>query len=320
MVPTLMLFVDGLRSSYHLEWGQESYLWFISIFFSFQYVCGLLTCKSKIEFITDIWHIIDLVSFMFFIVHSIIMWPASLQPVGFVVVRSLRMVKVTAIYDFRAIREDLEIYVETMKLAYISSGEMIGFTCFIIIFFSLLIFAFERGTYDPDMKKWIRDGDEDESPFSDLFNCMYFTIVTMTTLGFGDKCPTSYVGKVVACIAACTGICSLTFLINIIGECFEEVFREFIIDRSKRLEAERTLYIEKHVKKASNRLEKRQSKAGRSICPRVTTSSFYRRWCNRGNVNDLEQTTQKNLIMINSMLHILDDRSSADQMTMVSVS
>eukprot|EP00495_Collosphaeridae_sp_1-RS-2012_P000166 TRINITY_DN10025_c0_g1_i1.p1 TRINITY_DN10025_c0_g1~~TRINITY_DN10025_c0_g1_i1.p1 ORF type:complete len:59 (+),score=7.03 TRINITY_DN10025_c0_g1_i1:273-449(+) len=57
----------------------------------------------------------------------------------------------------------------------------------------------------------------------------------MTTLGYGDISPKSYVGRVVAMMAASMGIVNLTFLINIMGECFEEIFREFVL--KKRQEA-----------------------------------------------------------------------------------
>jgi len=96
---------------------------------------------------------------------------------------------------------------------------------FINLFLSTLVFAFERGKYDEDLKVWIRVGELSESPFSNFFNCCYFILVTGTTLGYGDMSPTSYVGKLIALSTVAIGLINITFFINTIGDWFEEVFR-----------------------------------------------------------------------------------------------
>jgi len=81
----------------------------------------------------------------------------------------------------------------------------------------------------------------------------------MTTLGYGDMSPKSYVGKVVALMSACAGLCNLTFLINLIGECFEEVFRKYVLDRNQRMVNEWPLYVDKHVTKVVKNLKMKRS-------------------------------------------------------------
>jgi hypothetical protein len=136
------------------------------------------------------------------------------------------------------------------------------------------MYVFERGSYDEDMGIWVRDdSDEKESPFSDLYNCIYFTVVTMTTLGYGDIFPKTYTGKVIALIAACAGICNLTFLINIIGECFEEMFREFVREKSRKADEELTLYIDKHIFRASNQIKAKQGRSIDRVLRSVSTRS-----------------------------------------------
>jgi hypothetical protein len=255
LIPTVCLCIQGIRPSFKLRWGEKPYFWIISTFFAFQYICGLLTCKSKKRFFQNFWHIIDLISFVPWMICNTIVSPRNWNPSGFVVFRTLRLLKLQAIFDIRNLREDLEIYTDTMKLVYTSYGAVTGFMLCMIFFFSLLIYVFERGSYED--KKWVRDGGE-ESPFSNIFDCIYFTVVTMTTVGYGDMSPKSYVGKVIALISACAGICNLTFLINIIGECFEEMFREFVRDKSRKAKEELTLYIDKHILRASNQLKVNQ--------------------------------------------------------------
>jgi len=245
MIPTICLFIEGVRLSYHIDWQWDEYFWIMSIFFAVQYVCGLLTCKSMKKFVKT--HVSDLISFIFWILYRTILDPGLMNPMGFVVFRTIRLVKLNAIIDLKRLRQDLEIYKQTLQLVYTSYGAVTGILLFMIIFFSLLAYAFERGSYYEETGIWVRDENEGESPFSELYNCVYFTVVTMTTLGYGDMYPKSYVGKAVALMSACVGICNLTFMINIIGECFEEMFRKFLLEKSRKTDAEMALYIEKRI-------------------------------------------------------------------------
>jgi len=134
------------------------------------------------------------------------------------------------------------------------------------------MYVFERGSYDPQMRIWVREKDEGESPFSNIYNCIYFTIVTMTTLGYGDMFPKSYVGKVISIFTACAGVCNLTFFINIIGDCFEEMFRESVLEKSRKTDAEMSLYIDKHVTRASNQLRAMQGRSTENNYQRMLRS------------------------------------------------
>jgi len=276
MIPTVYFCIEGLFPSFHPNWRKKEYYWMISIFFAFQYTCGVLTCKSKKRFVTNQWHIIDLVSFIFWILHNTIYIPGATDPTGFVVVRSLRAAKLHAIYDLGTIREDLDIYTQTIKLVYTSYGTVTGFMIWIIIFFSLLIYVFERGSWDEQLGIWVREKSEGESPFSNIYNCSYFVIVTMTTLGYGDMFPRSSVGKVIALVSVFAGLCNLTFLINIIGSCFEEMFRESVLEKSKKTDSEMGLYIDKLIIQASNQLRAKQGRSSENNYQRMLRSiSFY---------------------------------------------
>lgn len=196
---------------------------------------------------------IDLVSFAFWMIYNTVLNPGSLNPIGFVIFRTLRIMKITTVFNLQTLEEDLDVYKDTIGLAYTSYETVAGFMLSIIVFCSLLIYVFERGIFDEDAKMWVRDEDEGESPFSNFYNCVYFTAVTMTTVGYGDLSPKSVVGKLIALIAACCGVCNLTLLINIIGECFEEVFREFVIRRSMKIAEHKRKFINRVIHSASKK-------------------------------------------------------------------
>jgi len=258
LIPIIIFCIEGVWPSYRVVWYRDTYMWCASIFFAVEYLCGLFTCKHPKVFLRDPGHVLDAVSFLFWIIYNTFGTEGSMDPMGFILFRTFRLVKVHYIFKLETLKEDLDIYMDTLTLAYTSYGTITWLLLCSIFFFSLLVYVFERGEYDEEYKIWMRD-DQSESPFSDLYNCIYFTVVTMTTLGYGDISPQSYVGKLVAMVTVIVGLCNITFLINIVGDCFEEVFREFVLKRSKKMEKEHSKYINHCVSRVSRRVSLRQS-------------------------------------------------------------
>jgi len=263
-VPIVVLCMQALRPSSVIKWGENVYLWIVSIFFAVQYILGLVTCRDSLKFIKSWWHCLELVSFVFWILYNTFLPSGSLDPMGFVLFRILRVVKLHKVFKLESFGENLAIYTDTLQLAYTSYGAVLGFLSMLMMFFAILFYVFERGSYlqDEDYDGvWVRDKEEGESPFSTLPNSIYFTIVTFTTLGYGDISPKSLVGKLVAVFAVVAGLCNLTFLINIIGDCFEEVFRVFVQRRSSKMEKERQNFIEKQIKRADKHVKEMRSRS-----------------------------------------------------------
>jgi len=59
--------------------------------------------------------------------------------------------------------------------------------------------------------------------------------------------PESYVGKVITLSTVTIGLVNVTAVINTIGDCFEEVFHDFLVDRTKKIEDERADFRRKNV-------------------------------------------------------------------------
>jgi len=200
---------------------------------------------------------------LFWIIYNTIGASGKIDPMGFVVFRVFRLVELHLVFKLDTLKEDLDIFIETLSLAYTSYGAVSMLMSATIIFFSLIIYVFERGNFDETEKWWERHDEVGESPFANLWNCVYFIVVTMTTLGYGDISPKSYVGKFIAMVTVVVGLCNITFLINIIGDCFEEVFREFVVKRSEKIEFEHTKHLMDCVDKTGARIEVKQSGTNR---------------------------------------------------------
>merc|ERR1712130_474487 len=64
----------------------------------------------------------------------------------------------------------------------------------------------------------------EESPFYSIPQAIWWVFTTITTVGYGDIYPTSWMGKVVAIITMHVGILGLALPISIIGTNFREIF------------------------------------------------------------------------------------------------
>lgn len=161
--------------------------------------------------------------------------------------RTIRLVRLLRISRMESLENYFEIFYQTIKLSRYS------FTMLILIFSmgvyvcGALAYAVERyywlDCYDletqdacgaaDDNCEWAVQGGYCGATFKDIFHAMYWAIITMTTLGYGDIAPTSNMGFAVSIITVCFGLLILAFAVNIIGSCFDEAFTRF-------LEAEQT--------------------------------------------------------------------------------
>jgi len=147
-VPVAMLFWQASFPSQKLDWDQDTYVWAISIFFAVQYVLGFFTCRSTRIFILDVTHATDLLSFVFWILYHTILQPGLMDPVGFVVFRLFRMAKVHNVFNLKALEQKLAVYTGTLQLAYTAYSVILRFLAMLVLFLSILFYAFERGSFD----------------------------------------------------------------------------------------------------------------------------------------------------------------------------
>lgn len=92
-------------------------------------------------------------------------------------------------------------------------GEFFSFFIDLIIFFTVinLIFRVPHYSYSHGTDFNI------DSSIDYIFNTLYFTVVTMTTVGYGDYTPTSYLGKMLVVVECLTSYIMFGLMIGIIS-------------------------------------------------------------------------------------------------------
>jgi len=92
--------------------------------------------------------------------------------------------------------------------------------CVSAAFFSMGLFLCEQGTWDEASQQWLRadtTGALEPSPFSSVPAAAWFTVVTMTTVGYGDMAPTTVAGRVLCICCIAVGVLVLAVPATIVG-------------------------------------------------------------------------------------------------------
>lgn len=159
----------------------------ILIIFSIEYLLRFWCAKSKIKYFFSFYSVIDLMAIL----------PMLLGLVDITFIRILRWFRILRLIRFiegrnvfgRISTEDTVIFARIL------------FTLFAIIFiYSGLIYQVEHSV--------------NNKGFNTFFDAIYFSVVTMTTVGFGDVTPISEAGRLMTVLMILTGIALIPWQIG----------------------------------------------------------------------------------------------------------
>jgi len=158
--------------------------WVITILFTIEYIARIVSVKKPLKYITSFYGIIDLL--------STIPKYLSLFLVGsqhLVALRALRLMRVFRILKLAQYIGETNNFVKALKA---SRARIFVFISFILILCTVL------GT----IMYLIED---DSSGFTSIPESVYWAIVTLTTVGYGDIAPVTPIGQFVASLVMILG-------------------------------------------------------------------------------------------------------------------
>lgn len=116
---------------------------------------------------------------------------------------------------------------------------LLFYLCIIVIVGAAVIYTVEQGTYkvnsDFPNGAYLRPdglGGMEESPFISIPTSIYYLVVTVTTVGYGDITPTTMGGRAVATFLCILGVLVLALPISVVGSNFSKEF-ELHMERLK---------------------------------------------------------------------------------------
>lgn len=203
---------------------------FCIMVFTAEYVLRLL-CSPQGPgvwgYVSALPNIIDLVSILPWFIENIMLL-AGIEPSGIgvlSVLRLIRLTRITRIFKMSKNFQAIIMLLRSLRKSFPALLMLFAFMGISGILFATLIFTVESGTYDPHRHQYVRV-DGSASPFESIPGAFWWTIVTMTTVGYGDQYPVTVEGKVIAVLTMFCGLIVLSLPITIIGANFDDEYRE----------------------------------------------------------------------------------------------
>lgn len=184
---------DGVEIAGKYQTELTRLSWFFTFLFTFEYVVRLYCVKRPWKFIWSFWGIVDLLAFLpdyFMLLPGI---TSDFHSRSFSVIRSLRLLRVFRIFQlgwFQFEADDLS------NAIFKARAKIVVFLAVVMIIVTVV------GTLMYEIENMIIG---DKSKFESIPDGIYWAIVTMTTVGFGDIVPITIPGKFLSAILILIG-------------------------------------------------------------------------------------------------------------------
>lgn len=181
----IVVFLDSI-SQIHLQYGYKLYAieWFFTILFSIEYIFRIISVKKPWKYVKSFFGIVDLISIVPTYISLLI--PGSQYLMTIRILRLLRVFRVLKLTEYL-----LEMRMITLALQ--ASMKKIGVFLFAVLTLVVIIGSM----------MYIVEGEA--SGFTDIPTSIYWSIVTLTTVGYGDISPQTPIGKVLASLVMFLG-------------------------------------------------------------------------------------------------------------------
>ncbi|PAV15548.1 voltage-gated potassium channel [Pyrrhoderma noxium] len=217
-------------------------IWFgietaLVVLFTIEYIARSLawsvTWRSFMSWAFSFFGIIDLLAILPYYVELLLGVDTSVM-FRFSILRTFRLLRV-----FRAFRTNntITLTIEVMYLSVRRSQHALlalGFflLMFLVIFSTILYFA-ERGTWDPTLETFI-DADGEPSQFSSIPAAAWFVLVTITTVGYGEITPRSFLGRLLTVPLLICGLLLIALPSFVLGREFSVLWDQMGGDRQQK--------------------------------------------------------------------------------------
>jgi len=177
------------------------------VWFSFEYCIRFVCSPNKLKFVKGLLNIVDLCAILPYIIITSIGGNAT--PLG--MVRLLRTARILRVFKLSRYSANLRLMGTTLQASFSELCMLAFFLLFGIIVFSSALFYAEN--------------DDNPEVFPSIPETFWYTLVTMTTVGYGDKVPVTTLGMVVGGICACSGVLMVAMVVPVIVTNFERYHR-----------------------------------------------------------------------------------------------
>ncbi len=174
--------IDSIKKEFYFI--LNIFEWIITILFTIEYVLRIISVKKPLKYIFSFYGIIDLLSTIPKYLSFIISGTNSL-----IAIRALRLLRVFRILKLTSFISESNFLIKALKA---SKNKIL------IFMFSIVVTCIILGTI-------MYMVETNNNGFSNIPKSIYWSIVTMTTVGYGDIFPITISGQVIASIIMILG-------------------------------------------------------------------------------------------------------------------
>ncbi|CAL8107009.1 unnamed protein product [Calicophoron daubneyi] len=175
--------------------------------FTIEYLARLYAAPARCKFIRSVMSIIDIAAVLPYYV-ALIMSNSKEFSGAFT---TLRVFRVCRIFKFSRHSKGLRILGSTLRCCASELGFLLFTMTMGVIIFSTVMFYAEKS---------------DTSQFNSIPAAFWYTIVTMTTLGYGDIVPTTILGKIFGGICSLSGVLVIALPVPVIVSHFARIYQQ----------------------------------------------------------------------------------------------
>lgn len=186
----LSVLIVMLESVVHYEtvFGELFYIleWIFTILFTIEYIFRLYVVYRPIKYATSFFGIIDLLSILPTYISVFVVGAQSL-----LVIRILRLLRVFRIFKLGHYLDSSQVIINALKA---SKAKITVFLSFILVMVTII-----------GSVMYLVEGGQNDSDFTSIPRSIYWAIVTLTTVGYGDITPVTEFGQFLSAIVMILG-------------------------------------------------------------------------------------------------------------------
>ncbi|KAJ2357599.1 hypothetical protein GGF43_001359 [Coemansia sp. RSA 2618] len=160
--------------------------------------------------------------------------------------RALQVLRVLRILRLTEYSVELYVTIRTLRRSATQIAIVMMAIAALLLTGCFLLFYAENDSLDLVNVQWMRKnhGVSEPSPYQNVFFCLYWGFVTITTVGYGDYTPVSPWGQVIACLTMFMGVFTIVFPTSIISNNFASEWDAF--RKAQKLHEQRILQRQTH--------------------------------------------------------------------------
>ncbi len=196
------LYGDAFHS---IEWG-------FTLLFTIEYVLRLMCVRKPLRYATSFFGVIDLLAILPTYVIALPFFQGGPSAQRLAVIRALRLLRAFRIFKLAHMLSEASALREAIWAARAKVAVFLSFVLIAVVIVGSAMHLIEGGRVDPATQKPYVDettGEPIETGFDSIPESMYWAVVTMTTVGYGDVKPTTALGKALAACMMILGYCMI---------------------------------------------------------------------------------------------------------------